>query len=1076
MLGLAFCGAADAGTYVVYQCENGSGDAGQPINGIGAAATLYASCPAPRDNFQGIVAGVARSTLTFGNGAHAFYHFQAPGPNRLRWVFLHASMMCGGKGWYSGLFDGGFGWFWGYDAGQLGSEKACLSDWVPDGQRPYVAVSTGMRAAVRWGILCRAVACPADTGDPSYRFRAGASSLIFTVEDPAGAQVRLTGGGLASGRWVSGVQDLTYDAVDAAGVRRVALVIDNGSPRFQDFDCRDATFPALKNPYYGTGDGWQQEWEAAKARPTYASFQPCPSVYGGRYTVNTGELADGEHQVRLAAVDAAANFSVDPNAYVVRVDNTAPPEVTGEVDPSPRSLNPQDPSAWRRENRFTVRWRNPDRLGGSPYGTVEWELCRLDGQRCSIHSRLVDGEGGARNAITTQVPEIGEWQLRLRLRDDAGHAGPWSAARILRFDDRTPPPSSPANANGWLNDREAADYAQRITLDRRVENNSDLIPPSAIAGYSVAFDRDPDDTLDVPANGDRAGLFPAIWQLHDLPEGEHEVRAKAISGSGVVHPSFQYATLRVDRTPPVAFTNAGPPGRWHTQPVTVTVTARDQQRLSGMQRDETQEDPGGYVRIQGPDGDQLCAGETHEEASCTVTLRRDGRHQIVYEAVDVAGNSSGERSIVVLVDATAPSGWIDTPPADDPARVIGRVTDGVSGVAGARFELRAPGGDWRALPTEKLAADLFAAQLPDDRLAPGPYEVRLLAKDNAGNIAEIEQLRDPAGHLVPARFNFPLRLRPRLELAQRRAGAHRPSPQLVAIALLRGRTVRVFGRVEPRGQGRVRLVVRAGSTRRVIECRLRSGRFSASTSLRRVARRVGVTLLYSGSAELAPARLSFVAKRSGGEGLRGVARLDLDVVPEALPFGSGTAIQGRLMAPDGRPLGGTRITVARQPLGDWGVESLGAVVTEPDGRFALQVPAGPSAQLAFTYSGSSTLLPLVATIPVRVSGRVTLRLSRRALRNGQTLRLSGRVFGGYVPRPGLVVALQALAADTWRTFQTVRTDGAGRFTSTYTFRATLVKSRYRLRALVLRDQDWPYEPAASPIARVTVTPSSRGHR
>lgn len=140
------------------------------------------------------------------------------------------------------------------------------------------------------------------------------------------------------------------------------------------------------------------------------------------------------------------------------------------------------------------------------------------------------------------------------------------------------------------------------------------------------------------------------------------------------------------------------------------------------------------------------------------------------------------------------------------------------------------------------------------------------------------------------------------------------------------------------------------------------------------------------------------------------------------------------------------------------------------------MPAGPSAQLAFTYSGSSTLLPLVATIPVRVSGRVTLRLSRRALRNGQTLRLSGRVFGGYVPRPGLVVALQALAADTWRTFQTVRTDGAGRFTSTYTFRATLVKSRYRLRALVLRDQDWPYEPAASPIARVTVTPSSRGHR
>ena len=53
----------------------------------------------------------------------------------------------------------------------------------------------------------------------------------------------------------------------------------------------------------------------------------------------------------------------------------------------------------------------------------------------------------------------------------------------------------------------------------------------------------------------------------------------------------------------------------------------------------------------------------------------------------------------------------------------------------------------------------------------------------------------------------------------------------------------------------------------------------------------------------------------------------------------------------------------------------------------------------------------------------------------------------------------------WRTFATPRTNRNGRFAVPYTFRFTSGVQRYRLRALLERSGDYPYERAASRVVR-----------
>jgi len=156
---------------------------------------------------------------------------------------------------------------------------------------------------------------------------------------------------------------------------------------------------------------------------------------------------------------------------------------------------------------------------------------------------------------------------------------------------------------------------------------------------------------------------------------------------------------------------------------------------------------------------------------------------------------------------------------------------------------------------------------------------------------------------------------------------------------------------------------------------------------------------------------------------------------------------------------GTRPAVASQ------------VTTDATGRAVLSLGRGASRAITIGYRmyADDPLARATASLRVQVRGRVALRASRRVLRNGQAVRLSGTLAGGRVPRRGVDLAVQWRDGRRWRPFAQVRTDRRGRFHYAYRFTRTRGNVRYALRVQVLKGQvDYPYAPAASKAVRLVV--------
>ncbi|HWH44575.1 MAG TPA: carboxypeptidase-like regulatory domain-containing protein [Thermoleophilaceae bacterium] len=189
-------------------------------------------------------------------------------------------------------------------------------------------------------------------------------------------------------------------------------------------------------------------------------------------------------------------------------------------------------------------------------------------------------------------------------------------------------------------------------------------------------------------------------------------------------------------------------------------------------------------------------------------------------------------------------------------------------------------------------------------------------------------------------------------------------------------------------------------------------------------------------------------------------------------YGAPVEITGRLLDPAERPIGGARLSVLAQPMVSAArFDEIGAVRTDPDGRFRYMLPAGPSRVVRIGYHarlGDSQFAD-VTEITVLVAAGVSLRTSPRKLRNGSVGTLRGRV-AGPLPVRGVLVDLQARVGRQWRTFAVVRTTGAGRYRHRHRFRQTFRTTRFRFRARVRRDSDYPYLAGTSRIASLLVRP------
>jgi 5-hydroxyisourate hydrolase-like protein (transthyretin family) len=249
------------------------------------------------------------------------------------------------------------------------------------------------------------------------------------------------------GEWVSGVQSVTYDASDNAGIRLVRPILANvplgDAPRACDFTRQ----------------------------------LPCTSGQG-HVTVNTGALSQGTQSLVLQAEDAAGNPG-NSGAVTARVDNSAPGTVQVGVGGG---------ESWRNRNHFEPSWINQEEGDRAPIMVAHYRMCRVRTTQCIEGAQ--SGLGIARLSDLT-VPAPGEWQLKVWRQDAAGNTEPANASVpvALRYDPEPPdlgfeplPPSDPTAISVRVAEAISGLAGGQIELSKEGSNIWQTLPTHAANG------------------------------------------------------------------------------------------------------------------------------------------------------------------------------------------------------------------------------------------------------------------------------------------------------------------------------------------------------------------------------------------------------------------------------------------------------------------------------------------------------------------------------------------------------------------------------------------------------------------
>ncbi|MFA4927782.1 MAG: hypothetical protein WC558_04650 [Patulibacter sp.] len=189
-------------------------------------------------------------------------------------------------------------------------------------------------------------------------------------------------------------------------------------------------------------------------------------------------------------------------------------------------------------------------------------------------------------------------------------------------------------------------------------------------------------------------------------------------------------------------------------------------------------------------------------------------------------------------------------------------------------------------------------------------------------------------------------------------------------------------------------------------------------------------------------------------------------------FGQRPVLRGQLTTADGRPVrdAAIRVGVTQEHRSAGRVEHQ-ALRTDAAGSFRWQLPKGIGSRrivLAYYERVGGTVPAVSTSLRLQVAAAVRMTLDRRTARQGQTVRLRGRLVGRPLPKVGSVIELQARnPGRKWITFRTIRANRAGRFQAGYRFRMP-GPAVFEMRARVRKSGDYPYTTGVSPHRRITV--------
>jgi hypothetical protein len=185
--------------------------------------------------------------------------------------------------------------------------------------------------------------------------------------------------------------------------------------------------------------------------------------------------------------------------------------------------------------------------------------------------------------------------------------------------------------------------------------------------------------------------------------------------------------------------------------------------------------------------------------------------------------------------------------------------------------------------------------------------------------------------------------------------------------------------------------------------------------------------------------------------------------------GHATTVNRWLGTSAGTALPGQEVVVLAAADNGLGKFRTAAVVTtHANGSWTARLHAGPSRLVEAVYPGSQVVEPANSgQVRLIVPAKIKINIHPSRARWGGTIRISGRVLGGYLPR-GKLLRLRIGAEGVSGTVGIPNVSRKGRFHTTWTFAQGSGRVRYWFAVSTLPEADYPYAPANSPRATVTV--------
>lgn len=574
--------------------------------------------------------------------------------------------------------------------------------------------------------------------------------------------------------------------------------------------------------------------------------------------------------------------------------------------------------------------------------------------------------------------------------------------------------------------------------------NDVLVTPSS-SGYVSDYFWDTGSQPIPPQNGCCGGMDYGLGINRSLPPGHHfgwEAACHVLDGTckgGQILDVSGVSLTATDSTPP-ALTAAGSPniwnegGHWIRGPGwPASFGASDEVGVCSMRIVV------GGVSIQGPgpltpdtSSWVQCPTPLVQQDTLDTTQYVNGPLPITFSASDAAGN----------VDSPVVTPYIDNSPVtlrlsapSDVATTAATATAEVSAAAsnnpsGSSIICSVDGG-----PSASYVGP--SAQIPMSGL--GSHSVSCHAQDGATDVSGTPgesatqtatvSIRQPTAEAISFTRITGLRCR-EVRVRARVRGRERTMKR-------HGRTVVV--------PGRIRTV-----TRSVRRCEERTVRRSITVTVRRHGRKIRlrkiVTVVVAPHVKLSAAR--------------------------RVAYGQGTTLSGDLALTDGTPLAGRTVRVLAAPDNGLGqFAPIATVTTSANGTWSAVVPPGPSRMIEAVYGGSSTEEPVTSTpVVLTVPAKVRLTVTRRAAWGG-TVRIVGRLLGGYLPAGGALVRLREGYGRARTTIGVVQhVTGRGYFSTSFTFGPgpAGLRARYWFSASVLPQPDYPFAASSSPRRYVIV--------